>query len=397
MRNPFKRNKTEDRSIVDFPWNYGLASPQTVSQERALSLIPVYAANRLIAGTVSTLPLKAYRRAGEDRVPATMPVLFRDLEDEGRLVPWLHQAIASLGLRGNAYGYIVSRDGFGYPTRIEWLNPSEVSVDPTIPAVPGWFWRGRRVEREDVLHIPLFTLPGETLGLSPIGAFASTINTGIAASRYGADWFDNGGFPPGTFQNTAQTVNQDQAEAIKARLAQAIRSRQPLVYGSDWDYKSVAVPPGEAQFIETMRMNATQVAAIYDVPPERIGGETGKSMTYQNVEQQQINFVMALRPWMVILEHAFASVLPNRQYVKFNADAMIRADVKTRYDVYEISRKIGLRSVDELRALEELPPLPNGEGADYTPSGANLTPPGLPTSGSAVPGQGDRMIWRVPS
>jgi phage portal protein BeeE len=77
------------------------------------------------------------------------------------------------------------------------------------------------------------------------------------------------------------------------------------------------------------------------------------------VEQNSIRLSSrTLRPWLVRLERKFFSVLPARQYIKFNADAMVRADIKTRYETYQIASTIGLLSDDEMRALEDRQPLP---------------------------------------
>jgi HK97 family phage portal protein len=359
--------KPEQRAVTTIPWNVGGSSQASVTQSQALSLAPMFACNRILASSVSTLPLKAYRKLGDTREPmSSLPALFANLQTDGELVPWLHRAVTSLSLRGNAYGLITQRDGFGFPTVINWLNPSLVSPNSQDFARP-WLVNGQPVSREDLFHIPWFCLPGETLGLSPISAFATTINVGIQSQQYGSDWFDAGGVPSGTFKNTAQTVDQDTAGEVKRRLTSAIKTRQPIVYGNDWDYTPITVSPGEAQFIETTQMTATQIASVYGVPPEMVGGETGNSMTYQNVEQQAINFVtFTLRPWLVLLEAAFSSILPDRQYVRFNSDALIRADLKTRFEVHAIAKGIGVLSVDDIRELEDRPPLPNGQGKDYT-------------------------------
>jgi HK97 family phage portal protein len=204
--------------------------------------------------------------------------------------------------------------------------------------------------------------------LSPIAAFAATLNTGLYAQAYGNDWFEGGGFPPGQMRNTVQgAITQQQADEIRSRTVASIRDRRPLVTGSDWEYTPITVPPNEAQFIETMRLSATQVANIYGLPPEDVGGNRGNSLTYATVELNQLERQLALRPWLVVLESVFAAHLPDRQYVKFNADAIVRADMRTRWDTYQIARNIGVRSVDEIRALEDLPPLAGGEGADFTP------------------------------
>lgn len=354
----------------------GLVSPAAnVSQSRALSLSSVFAANRVIAGTVSTLPLKAYRDLGDSRQPmSVLPQLFEQLRASGQLRPWLHRCLTSLILRGNAYGLVVSRDGLGFPTAIDWLDPAKVATDNQ-PGRPGWLYDGRTVDRADMVHIPWFTLPGQTTGLSPIGAFALTFGIGLSAQHYASDWFGAGGFPPGTFRNTEkQLIGAEEAQIIKSRLVQSIRSRQPVVYGKDWEYNPISVPPSEAQFLETIKATATQVAHIYGIPPEEIGGETGSSLTYATVELNQIKLAGSLRQWMVTLEDAFSALLPGRQYVRFNADALVRTDLRTRWDVNKIRVEMGAASLDEIRAQEDLTPLPDGQGQYYrVPSESSST------------------------
>jgi HK97 family phage portal protein len=352
------------RYLLDFAHGGGAFETAHVSQERALTLSYVFAAVRVIAGTISTLPLKSYRDLGDSRQPmATLPRLFEDLRTSGQLRPWLHRFFASLALRGNAFGLIVSRDGFGFPTAIDWLDPSRVTINDAIPGRPEYIFDGRLVRREDIVHVPWFPLPGQVLGLSPIGAFARTMGTGLHAETYGSDWFAGGGFPPGTFRNTEkQLISAEEAEVLKARLVASIRSRKPIVYGKDWEYNPVNVPAGEAQFLQTIKATATQIAHIYGIPPEEIGGETGSSMTYATVELNQIKLAGALRQWMVTFEEAMFGLLPERQYVRFNADALVRTDLRTRWEVNKIRVAMGAASIDEIRMQEDEPLLPTGRG-----------------------------------
>lgn len=361
------RRKKEQRAIESVPWDTGDGVPRSrMTEQRALALAPVYAANRHIADTVSTLPLDAYRNLGDVRQPmSSLPQLFRDMQTTGQLGPWLYQAVTSLGLRGNAVGYITARDGLGFPTAITWLAMCDVTVNDRNPAVPVWYWRGRQLDPTELVHIPWFCVPYRTLGLSPIEAFALTV--GHDAQQYGADWFRNGGFPPGTFKNNAQTVDAAAADIIRSRLTSSIRKREPLVYGNDWDYNAITVPPEQAQFIETLKLSATQIATIYGIAPEEIGGESPNSMNYTNEEARLRRRMSDLRPWLVRLEQAFSAILPERQYVKFNADATVRADLLTRWQVHKIRREIGAANIDEIRALEDEPPLPDGAGTSYAP------------------------------
>lgn len=381
MRNPFRR-RTEQRAITDVPWDVGGRSSVQISQDRALTLAPVYAANRHIADNISTLPLQPFRKVDSNRQPMpSLPQLFKIMDDEGVLNDWVFTALTSLALRGNAVGLITSRDGMEFPTVISWLPMHEVHVDDENPVRPLWYWKGRRIDLDDLVHIPWFKIAGKTLGLSPIEAYAMTISSGIEAQQYGNDWFTAGGVPPGRFKNSAKTVDQKDADEIKARLVTAIRSRKPLVYGADWDYEPYVIPPEQAQFIETMKLTANQIAAIYGIDPTEIGGEAANSQQYANEEHRQIRRMQDLRPWMVRLERKFSSWLPDRQYVRFNADAVIRADIKTRHEVYKLDRDMGLTNIDELRALEEWPPLPGGKGQDYAPlSAPKPATPALPSA-----------------
>jgi HK97 family phage portal protein len=375
-----RRFRTEVRAITGVPWDQGGTFGSAMTVDRALSLVPVYAAARLLASSVASLPLHTYRKASEDeRVRLPMPPLFKHPSADGTLYDWLHRLVTSLALRGNAYGLIVAREPhLLYPTQIEWVDPAEVYVNEIDPRQP-YSIAGHTVPREDLLHIPWFTLPGRIEGLSPIGAYQATVNQGLAAQDYASGWFNSGGIPPGTFKNAETTIEQEEAEEIKGRLVRAIRSREPIVYGRDWDYQPITIPPGESQFVETLQLTATQVAAIYGIWPEMIGGTSGESMTYANVEGRQLDFAMlCLRPWLVKLEHALSPLLPGLQYVRFQIDAMIRADLRSRHEVYAIDRKIGLRSIDEMRALEDLPPLPDGKGSDPSPLQAAPSPAPAP-------------------
>ena len=387
--------KTERRMIGGVPWDVGGSRYASVSQERALSLTPVFAAIRHITDLASTLPLKAYRRIGEERQPMpTLPKLFGDLETDGQLISWLCQGIGSMATRGSAVGMITATDGFGFPTNVVWLSMDRVFVDDS-SGVGQWYIDGRPVSRLDLVHIPWMTVPGRTLGLSPIEYFALGINAGLDTQQYGADWFKNGGIPPGKFKNTSVTIGPEAAETISDRLVSAIKRRRPLVYGSDWDYEPIAIPPNQAQFIETQKLTANQVAAIYGINAVEIGGEPPNGLTYSNeTDRHAMQRLANIRPYLTRFERAFASWLPDRQYVKFNDDAIIRADIKTRHDVYKIQHEIGLLSVNEQRALEDLPPVPGGD--TRVPAQIQQQPPNAQRQLAVAPDPDDREDPETP-
>lgn len=369
---PFGQQRATERRTITFQELWGSGSdadmPRGDSVNVALSLVPVFAATRLIADGIATLPLQAYRTAGDVRAPVADPPLLRDPTQFGTVCDWLHRAVTSLMLRGNAYGLITVIGSNGAPSQIEWLNPDEVSLAMDDTAyVPQWYWRGAPLDAGRLVHIPGYTLPGKVLGLSPIAKYKLTVETALHAAKFGRDWFVNGSTPAAVLE-TQDEVTEGQAKTIKERFKKAAKGREPVALGLGVTYKQISVPAEESQFLATIRASKTDVANIYGIPPELIGGETGQSMTYSTTEQQQIQLVTyALRPYMVKIETAVSRLLPRPQYVKFNADAALRADTATRYQAHHLALTDGWMSKDEVRGVEDLPPLPNGEGREYAP------------------------------
>ncbi len=387
--NPFRRNTRaqpeEKRAIDSVPWwpDGGYGSP--VSPERAASLIPVFASVRILSDNIASLPLEPFRDNKSGMKPTTFlpDLFFYSPSSYDNIFQWLQKCVVSLTLRGNAYGLIVARNDAGFPTQIEWLHPDDVTIDETSPSRPVWYYKGTVVPTEDMFHIPWIAMPGRVVGMSPMQLFAQTIGVGLSATDYGKRWFDNGGTPPSVLKNAEQLVGPEDASEIRKRAAKSIAAGTPLVLGKDWTFEAIRVSPEESQFIATMKLNATQIAAIYGVPPEMVGGETGSSMTYSTVEQNSINLAtLTLRPWLVRLETAFNEITPSTQAVRFNVDSMIRTSTLTRYQANVLA--LNWASIDEIRAQEKMPPLPDGEGAFKPKAAAPEPPPQEPTPEEGV-------------
>ena len=341
------------------------------SIETALTLAPVWAAVRFISETIAAMPLHACRESNGVKVPITTPTLLSNPTIFGSPYEWTQRCLTSLLLRGNAYGLITARDMNGWPKQVEWLHPDEVTVrDNRAIARPEWLWNGRRVDAwlgrdstGELLHIPWFVISGEILGLSPIRAFATLMETGILSQRFGRNFFRADAIPS-TVLETESNVGQEQAKVIKERFRSAASGREPVVLGAGTKYKPITVPPEESQFLLTIKATATTVASIYGVRPERIGGESGNSMTYANVEQQSINDVNDIRPYFTKLEGHFSGLMPRPQYARFNPGVMLRADTKTRYETHGIALDKGFKTVTEVRELEDMEPLTSAQKAE---------------------------------
>ncbi len=339
---------------------------QHVTADRAMRLSAVWACVRLLADTISTFPLDVYRRApsGTAEQIATPP-LFASPAAGVALHEWLYQVVVSLLLRGNAYGIVTARSGAAMrPSQIEIVNPDLVTVTVEPDGMVTYRFRGVVIDRADIWHVRAFAFPGSPTGLSPVAYAAASIGVGLAATRYAGQFFEEGAHPTGIL--TSQDIlSADTALMAKERFKATTRGkREPLVLGNGFTYAPLQVSPEDAQLLDVQRFTVAEVARIFGVPPEMIGGEAGNSLTYANVEGRALDFLRySVNPWIVRLETALGQLLPRTHYVKLNPGALLRSTTAERYEAHRVALDAGFLTVDEVRALEDLPPLPTGIAA----------------------------------
>lgn len=345
--------------------------------KEALRLAPLYSATDLIAGSISMMPMTAYEhRNGRRRKMQPQPNLCWQphVNPVFTRAEWLHQFATSFLLRGNAFGLITQVETSGAPEKIAWLHPDHVRVDEST-ATPGYYYNETLLDISTVVHIPWYPAPGSVVGLAPVDQFRVNWETTMGASKYGNNWFRRGASPSGHLKQLEQTLQPEQADAIKKKFRAAVDGNDFFVTGKDWEWKTIAVTADQAQFLQTIKAGANIVASIFHVNPEDIGGEAGSSLTYATVELNQIKFqVRATQPIFTRLENHLARIMPPFQYIKLNADALIRTDSKTRAEVHEINLRSGMETMPEGRALEDREPLTDAEKADWLKFYGKQTP-----------------------
>jgi HK97 family phage portal protein len=365
---PWTRHDRALFQIGDIPTSSTYAAvpvnPSTAMQHSA-----VWACVNLIAGAISTLPLAAYRDGDREPLPALPPIL-RAPSAGWSLPDFLYAALQSLLVRGNTYGLIVDRAGAGLlPSQVELLAPERVGVQVDDRII--WRIDGAEVDPASIWHVKAFTAPGQVLGLSPIQHAKQSIGLGIAAERYASRFFGDNATPSGLL-TTDQHINDGRAAELKERWnARHQGRREVAVLGSGARFQAVSLTAEESQFLETTRANVATIARYFNVQPELIGGESGGSLTYANVEQRALDFLtFGLRPWLVRLEVALSALLSSTTTVKFNAAALVRTDLLTRYQAHESAIRAGWKLRSEVRELEDLPPISGIDNQEPPETGA---------------------------
>lgn len=362
----------------------------------ALAIPAVWAAVRLRANVVASLPVQVFRdRPGgiPERVTgASVPGVLTQPSADFDMTSWLHASQVSLDLRGNAFGKIVARDPVTHlPTQVELVHPDTVQVRTGRDGFLEYQFGGKRVDTLDVWHERQNEVPGSVVGMSPITAAGAALGIIRAAENYGGSFFDEA-LTPSALLSSDAPIDEDGAKIVKRRVRATQNGREPLVLGGNWKYQTLSVSPTDALLLDVLKFGGEQAAQLFDVPGEMIGAPaSGSSVTYANREQRSQDLLaFRLGPMITRRERALSRLTVRGQYVKLNTAALLRTDLVNRINAYDKGLKIGAYSHDEVRALEDRPPLTDEQVAvlkDFGLLGAKTTPTltdGEPAVGAAT-------------
>lgn len=343
--------------------------PSHVDEGTAMRHSAVWACVRLVAGVGSTFPLDQLRTVGDTTTPLPLAQVLADPSTEVGAATWRYQLWSSLLLAGNAYGLITEFAPNGFPRRIEMLNPNAVTWHDEggrwvtkINHQPVDRWPNGRL-----WHTAIFVPGGQPFGLSPITYAARSIVSGLEAEKFGGEFFTGGGHPSSIIYSD-QNLTPEQAQGAKEAFVKATNGREPAVFGAGLKHEQIQISPTDSQFLDSQRFTVEQIARIYGVFPEMIGAATsGSSVTYANREQRAADWLTyGLVPYLVPVEESLSSLIPGEMKVKANVSAVLRSDLKTRYESYAIALDKNFLTVDEVRGLEDrkvMPPQMDGSSA----------------------------------
>lgn len=364
---------------------YPISAGVAVNDSSALGVVTYSAGVQLLADTVAGLPWDQYRKRNGRRVEVDpKPSLLASPCPDMSVFDWKHMVLVSLLMRGNFYGLIVERDALEYPTSILPLHPDNVRIDRDPDTFEKRVWvNGRPKPVRDLFHIPGFRLPGSDVGLSPIGMYRHSLGLSLAAQEYGGKWFRDGAAPSSVLE-TDQSLTDDQVKMTqRAWVASHGGRRRPAVLSGGFKWKPITITPEESQFLGTRQHQQLEACQMLRIPPHMLSIVDKSTSWGTGIEQQSIGYVTySVKPWIDRVEGAMDMASPRGQFTKFNVDGLLRGDVKSRNEAHRIAIEGGWRNPDEVRALEDLPPIPGGAGAKYRqplnfgPLGAEPAPEG---------------------
>ncbi|OQP32427.1 phage portal protein [Pantoea latae] len=359
------------------------SSGKVVSADKAIHLSAVWACVRLLSESVSTLPLKIYaRQADGSRKPATdhpvYQVLCRRPNMEMTPSRFMLMLVASICLRGNAF------------IEKKMIGSKLVSLVPLLPQnmVVKRLENGRLeytytengqkrvIPEKNLMHIRGFGLDG-VCGMMPMREGRDVIGAAMAVEESAAKIFENGLQSSG-FLSAEQALDAEQRERLRGYMQAFTGSKNAgkiMVLEGGLKYQNVTMNPEAAQMLESRAFSIEEICRWFRVPAFMVGHADKQSSWASSVEGMNLQFLTnTLRPLLVNIEQEISRCLLDGDddlFAEFSVEGLLRADSAGRSAYYTTALQNGWMSRNDVRRLENMPPI---EGGDLYTVQLNLTP-----------------------
>ncbi|RHP16503.1 phage portal protein [Butyricicoccus sp. AF35-5AC] len=380
------RIRGQTRLTLDDPtgWSTGGAAIFGGKELQAMKLPAVNACIEIISDSVAKMPIYLMDGETRERVPDHPAVrLLTGRPTEALTAFDYHKLMESRRIAyGNAYALIL-RDKWGQPVELLPIAPGYML--PILDTNAKLWYVGinpktheyRKFWPTDVLHYKAFSTDGLE-GISYLRRGAETIEAALQAQRYESNYYRNGGQVSGIL--TTDTDLSPRPTTIggeKVDIKSKIRAEWESIHsGADNAYRIAVLDNGlkytpltatnrDAQFIESKAASVEDIARLFNIPFYKLGA--GKE-SYAANTQAAIEYIQrTLSP--IVSEHEqedthkllLESECSRGLQLRRNMMGELRGDWTARAAWYKSMREIGAYSVDDIRALEDLPDVPGGD------------------------------------
>lgn len=365
------------------------ASGVTVTPQLAMRVSAVYACVRILGGAIASLPFHLYEAKGDgvrERLPKSD--LWYYLNEQPS-THWTAAAmwefvVGSILLYGDGFVWIRRRfTGSNAIAELVPINPASVSVvhDDKVGRMYT-FANGGTIASAyaaDMLHFPGLGFDGSR-SLSVIQwAGRNAIGSAFQTDQFAGRFFANGATPPVVIRAPGK-MQQEQIDKLRALWSEKVggsaNAHLPLILTEGLEAKELKVSAVDAQMLETRQFNVEDICRAFGVPPFMVGAQEKTTSWGSGVEAMSIGFVRyTLQPHLRRIEQELNRKLFLRapRFVEASVEGLLRGDAKARSDFYRQaiggSQGPGWMTANEIRSIENLPPIEGGDER-FTPNAA---------------------------
>jgi HK97 family phage portal protein len=341
----------------------------------ALGIPAVWRARMSISQAIGQCPIGAWR--GIEQIDP-LPIVLREPNPGEDRCNTVAAWVCDLLDHGNAFGVITDVNAEGKATAVQPFPATAVTVarEPDSGRVVYVVQYpdgspSRSFDRSEVFHAKGASFPGSLRGIGVLEAGLGTLDRMTAEGAYAARAFASG-VPSGLLKvrDPDLQVGTDDgpadyatAKGIKRAWQDSVATGDVAVLSELVDFTPLSWTPSDAQMVEARQLSLVDVANLFNVDPYWVGSSQ-VSAPYQNVQDAAVQYSrFTLGFWITALEAQFSRLLPRGQEARFNRDSILRDSQTVRVDNNVKLKNAGLKTADEIRADEGLPPLPAAAAA----------------------------------
>lgn len=349
----------------------GLSVPKA---DTAMQISTIWNCIERRANVVASLPLFVYEQLSDgQKTLARKSRLYQVLHDSpnARMTPFefWRAIMMNHDLRGNGYARL-DRDERTGEVLAMWPMPADQTTHVIMPdGTSVYEYRiGTDIAvlaEQNVLHIK--NLGNGTTGLPKLEYMAATVGEAANAQGEANKNFANGGKPTGVLM-IDKVLKAEQREAIRRNMRELSEGSMDrlFVLEADMKYQPLSFTPEQQQLLESRRFSIEEVCRWFDVPP--VLAHHNNVTTWGTGVEQIIDgwHKLSVRPMLVNLEQAvrkkvFTPAQRASMHAEFSHDALLRGNIKDRFEVYDKGIRGGVMTPNEARQFENLPPKTGGD------------------------------------
>lgn len=332
---------------------FGVNRDRTVTAEQALQIGAVELCVNMLSNAVGMLPVKLYRKNGEQieevdddrRVTLLNDTTGDTLTATDMRTMWARDYL----LKGRAYGYIDRRGGI--PDSIYYVSPQNISAsanaDPIFKSYT--LWCNGKAYHPDHFCEFLRHSDGTGSGHGIIDESGTLLLTAYLTTIFEKRLAKTGGAKKG-FLTSKMRLSDESMAKMRAQWNDVMNTEEGsgvMILNDGMDYKDAAATAAETQLAERKAGLDSDVMNLFGTKDGVLSDETIKN---------------ALMPILNSFEAVFDDKLlteaeKGTYYFAFDTRELTRGDINQRYDAYSKALNSNIMQLDEVRALEDLPPL----------------------------------------
>jgi len=345
-----------------------------IENYNAIAFSAVFACFRVLAETFASVPVLEYKRLEKNERERTDETgLYKILHGKPNELMSSYNFAEAMMYQLNSGGNAIAIKLKNYAGDVVGLFPIEwdrvrIEFNKEKNVLEYEIDRKDKYTRDQIFHVPGPSMNG-VIGMSILEYAAQAINLGMTYEKFGNSFYRNGALPSGIFEHP-QTLNPQAFDRLKENLKKNYTGLKnagvPMILEDGLKFNQLTMKLVDAEFLSSRKFEVEEICRFCRVPLHLV--QSLDRSTFSNIEHQSLEFVMyTMLPHFRRFEEAINQQLltPEQRedgyFFEYNIDALVRGDMKSRYDAYGVGRQNGFLSVNDIRSRENMSRIKNGD------------------------------------